>query len=174
VTKRLTSLLVVCAVAVIIGALWFGQGTADPGTLTGDAYLGEIRMFGFHFCPLGWASADGQLLPISAYPALFSLYGTTYGGDGRTTFALPDFRGRVPIHVGQAPGLPRYEQGEEGALRQATPQTDTDSAERDRETGPSAVLVGEALVEEEPLDDEPRYLAVRFCVCLQGIFPPRP
>jgi microcystin-dependent protein len=68
-------------------------------------YIGEIRLFGGNFAPVGWAFCDGSLLPISEYDALFALIGTTYGGDGQTTFAVPDLRGRVPIHMGGGPGL---------------------------------------------------------------------
>ena len=70
-----------------------------------EPFVGEIRMFAGNFAPRGWALADGQLLAISGNDALFSLYGTIYGGDGRTTFALPDLRGRIPIHAGTGPGL---------------------------------------------------------------------
>ena len=70
-----------------------------------DPFLGEISMFGGNFAPRGWAFCSGQLLSISQYSALFSLLGTTYGGDGRTTFALPDLRGRAAIHEGHGPGL---------------------------------------------------------------------
>jgi len=70
-----------------------------------EPFLGQIIMFGGNFAPRGWAFCDGQLLPISAYSALFSILGTTYGGDGRTTFALPDLRGRAAIHAGTGPGL---------------------------------------------------------------------
>ena len=65
-----------------------------------EPFLGQISIFGFDFAPRGWADCDGQLLPINQNQALFALLGTTYGGDGRTTFALPDLRGRVPIHFG--------------------------------------------------------------------------
>ena len=70
-----------------------------------ETFLGEIRMFAGNFAPTGWAFCQGQLLPIAQNQALFSLLGTTYGGDGRTTFALPDLRGRVPVGFGQGPGL---------------------------------------------------------------------
>ena len=70
-----------------------------------DPFIGEIRMFAGNFAPRGWAFCDGQLLAVSQNDALFSLFGTIYGGDGRTTFALPDLRGRVPIHQGTGPGL---------------------------------------------------------------------
>src|SRR2546430_1566683 len=66
-------------------------------------YVGEIRMFGASFAPAGWAMCDGALLPISEFETLFNLIGTTYGGDGQETFALPDFQGRIPIH--QGPGF---------------------------------------------------------------------
>ena len=70
-----------------------------------DPYVGEIRMFGGNFAPVGWLFCDGSLLPIAQYDTLFNLIGTTYGGDGQTTFALPDLRGRMPIHQGRGPGL---------------------------------------------------------------------
>jgi microcystin-dependent protein len=68
-------------------------------------YVGEIRLFGGNFPPAGWALCDGSLLPIAENETLFQLIGTTYGGDGQSTFALPDLRGRIPIHVGAGPGL---------------------------------------------------------------------
>lgn len=71
-------------------------------------YIGEIRMLGFGRTPNGWQACDGSLLPISEYDTLFVLIGTTYGGDGQTTFAVPDLRGRLPIHQGQGPGLSNY------------------------------------------------------------------
>jgi microcystin-dependent protein len=77
-----------------------------------DPFIGEIRMVGFNFPPRGWATCDGQLLAIASNTALFSILGTTYGGDGRVTFALPDLRGRTPIHKGQGPGLSSHSLGE--------------------------------------------------------------
>lgn len=76
-----------------------------------EPYVGEIRMFAGDFSPRGWAFCDGQLLAISQNDALFSLLGTVYGGDGRTTFGVPDLRGRVPVHAGTGPGLPQRRQG---------------------------------------------------------------
>ena len=70
-----------------------------------QAFIGMIALFGFNFAPREWAFCSGSILPIAQNTALFSLLGTTYGGDGRTTFGLPDLRGRAPIHFGQAPGL---------------------------------------------------------------------
>lgn len=81
-----------------------------------EPYLGQIMMFGGNFAIRGWALCNGQLLPISQYSALFSILGTTYGGDGRTTFALPDLRGRVAIHSGHGPGLSDYRLGERGGV----------------------------------------------------------
>lgn len=79
-----------------------------------EGFIGEIRMFAGNFAPRSWAFCDGQLLPINQNEALFSILGTTYGGDGRTTFALPDLRSRVAIHAGQGPGLSNYPQGAKG------------------------------------------------------------
>ena len=77
-----------------------------------DPFVAEIRIFPFNFAPRGWAWCDGQLLPISQNTALFSLLGTTYGGDGKSTFALPDLQGRAPMHPGQGPGLSLHDLGE--------------------------------------------------------------
>lgn len=85
-----------------------------------EPFLGQISMFGFNFAPLGWAFCDGQLMPIAKNTALFSLLGTTYGGDGRNTFRLPDLRGRVAIHPGNGPGLSKYVQGQKGGQEQVT------------------------------------------------------
>ena len=101
--------LTACLTALIAAALF--TFTA-PAAQAQEPFIGEIKMVGFTFCPRGWEHADGKLLPINQYQALFSLYGTTYGGDGRTTFALPDLRGRVPMHVGQGPGLSQRRQGD--------------------------------------------------------------
>jgi microcystin-dependent protein len=87
-----------------------------------EAYVGEIRMVGFNFAPIGWALCNGQILPISQNTALFSLLGTTYGGNGTTTFALPDLQNRTPIHKGQGPGLSPYSLGESGGASTVTLQ----------------------------------------------------
>ena len=79
-----------------------------------DPFVAEIRIFPFNFAPKGWAWCDGQLLPLSQNTALFSLLGTTYGGDGKSTFALPDLQGRAPMHPGQGPGLSLHDLGETG------------------------------------------------------------
>ena len=85
-----------------------------------DQFLGEIRAFGFNFAPVGWAICNGQLLPIAQNTALFSLLGTTYGGDGRVTFALPNLQGMVPIHAGQGPGLSPIDLGQTGGQTTVT------------------------------------------------------
>ena len=79
-----------------------------------EAFIAEIRIFGFNFAPRGWAFCDGQILPIVQNTALFSLLGVNYGGDGRSTFALPDLRGRFALHQGQGPGLSQRFLGETG------------------------------------------------------------
>jgi microcystin-dependent protein len=85
-----------------------------------EPFLGEVRMFAGSFAPLGWALCNGQLLSISQNDALFALMGTTYGGDGQVTFALPDFRGRVPVHQGQGPGLPAFIMGQAAGQESVT------------------------------------------------------
>ena len=85
-----------------------------------DPFIGQILMFAGNFAPRGWALCDGQLLPIAQNQALFSILGTTYGGDGRTTFALPDLRGRVAVHPGTGPGLSAYRLGQEGGTEAVT------------------------------------------------------
>lgn len=79
-----------------------------------DPFVAEIRIFPFNFAPKGWAWCDGQLLPLSQNTALFSLLGTTYGGNGKSNFALPNLQGRAPMHPGQGPGLSLHDLGEAG------------------------------------------------------------
>jgi microcystin-dependent protein len=79
-----------------------------------DPFVAEIRIFPFNFAPRGWAFCDGQLLPLSQNTALFSLLGTTYGGNGKSNFALPDMQGNAPMHPGQGPGLSLHDLGETG------------------------------------------------------------
>ncbi|PKV49356.1 microcystin-dependent protein [Aquimarina sp. MAR_2010_214] len=83
-----------------------------------EPFLGQIQPFGFNFAPRGWNKCDGQLLAISQYSALFSLLGTTFGGDGRTSFGLPDLRGRSIVHIGHGPGLSTISWGERGGIEQ--------------------------------------------------------
>ncbi len=88
--------------------------------MASEPFIGEIKMFGGNFAPRGYAFCDGQLLSISSNSALFSILGTTYGGDGRTTFGLPDLRGRVAIHEGDGPGLTNRRLGERGGTETVT------------------------------------------------------
>jgi microcystin-dependent protein len=84
-------------------------------------YIGEIRLFGGSFAPAGWALCQGQLMPISQNDTLFNLIGTTYGGDGQETFAIPNLSGRVPVHQGQGPGISQsYQIGEMAGVEQVT------------------------------------------------------
>ncbi|MDT7542416.1 MAG: hypothetical protein QOE33_2320 [Acidobacteriota bacterium] len=85
-----------------------------------DPFVAEIRIFPFNFAPKGWAFCDGQLLPLSQNTALFSLLGTTYGGDGKSTFALPNMQGNAPMHPGQGPGLSLHDLGETGGSETVT------------------------------------------------------
>ena len=85
-----------------------------------DPFVAEIRIFPFNFPPKGWAWCNGQIMPISQNTALFSLLGTTYGGDGKSTFALPDLEGRAPMHPGQGPGLSQHDLGETGGFDTVT------------------------------------------------------
>lgn len=87
-------------------------------------FVGQVMLFAGNFAPRGWALCDGQLLPISSYTALFSIIGTTYGGDGKTTFALPDLRGRCPIHMGHGSGLSSRSIGSKGGQEDVTLTTD--------------------------------------------------
>jgi microcystin-dependent protein len=106
-TKRLIATALVLATSV-------SAASAD------EPFVGEIRTFGFGFCPRGWAALDGQLLAISTNDALFSLLGTIYGGDGRTTFGLPDMRGRIAVHTGNGPGLTSRPMGQKSGTETVT------------------------------------------------------
>lgn len=99
----------VCVAGLLAG---FGGASSASAQAT-DPYLGQIMQVGFNFCPKGWAETNGQVLPVAQVPALFALLGTTYGGNGVTSFALPDLRGRVAVHSGQGPGLAPVTQGQQ-------------------------------------------------------------
>ena len=109
-----------------------------------EPYQGEIRAFGMTFCPRGWLEANGDMLPVTEYSALFSLLGTIYGGDGRTTFALPDLRGRSVVGKGEGSGLPPYSIGRRSTLNYH------DSG------GPTT-----------------GQLAVTYCIAVSGLYPSR-
>lgn len=94
-----------------IGAMALFNVAPGIATAGNEPFIGEINYVAFNYAPQGWAKCDGQLLPINQHTAVFSLLGTAYGGDGRTTFGLPDMRGRVPVHQGQVPGGSSFEMG---------------------------------------------------------------
>ena len=133
-----------------------------------DQFLGEIRMFAGNFAPRGWAFCDGQLLSIARNSALFSILGTTYGGDGRTTFALPDLRGRSPIHAGAGSGLSRYNLGQKGGSESI--QTRTINVPSSASRGTMEIKVP---VEDIFINNQPPYLTVHYIIAIQGIFPSR-
>lgn len=109
ITLRTPRLLTRSALLMGVGLLTAGAAQA---TCSGEPMLGSICVVTYNFCPRGFADAAGQLLPIQQHTALFSLMGTTFGGNGQTTFALPDLRGRTPVGVGQGPGLSSVTEGE--------------------------------------------------------------
>ena len=111
--------------ASALAILAAGAVTGAPAKAQMDPFLGQIAVVGFNFCPRGWAQANGQLLAISSNTALFSLLGTTYGGDGRTTFGLPDLQGRSAIGVGNGPGLSPITWGERGGTESITQTVNT-------------------------------------------------
>jgi microcystin-dependent protein len=109
--------------AALGAALLARPAQASPTQITSDprfAYIGEIMLVPYTFAPEGWLNCDGSLLSISQYDTLYSLLGTTYGGDGVQTFGLPDLRGRAPIHRGQGPGLSNHQLGQMGGQESAT------------------------------------------------------
>lgn len=164
-----------------------------------EPFVGEIIVGPYNFAPKGFAECNGQLLPISQNTALFSLLGTNYGGDGKSTFGLPNLQDRVAIGVGQGPGLtPRFE-GETGGLdtvtlteAQTPPHTHTLNASNAgmalskapggklyaATTQPTygtgaPVAVPGAMPATQPHENRPPQLAVKYFIALQGIFPPR-
>jgi microcystin-dependent protein len=119
-----------------------------------NPFVAEIRIFGFNFAPKGWAFCDGQIMPISQNTALFSLLGTTYGGDGKSNFALPNLQGSVPMHPGQGPGLSLHNLGETGGSDTVTllesempthSHTMTASGQDATVNGPSGQLVANGI-----------------------------
>lgn len=165
-----------------------------------NPFLGQIMMFGGNFAPRGWAFCEGQLLAISSHSALFSILGTIYGGDGRTTFALPDLRGRVAIQQGNGPGLSSRPLGARGGVEQNSISTlhmpthnhtvgvPTSSALAE-ESAPGALGAASIYAEEanstypgvtvnhtggnQPVNNIQPVLAVYYIIALQGIYPSR-
>lgn len=129
--------------------------------------LGQIAMFAGNFAPRGWAFCDGTLLPVSQNSALFSLLGTTYGGDGRTTFALPDLRGRVAVHEGTGPGLNPIRLGQKWGEEQVSISPQTVQV-----TQASSGNMAISSLPSEVTTMQPS-LAVNYIIALQGVYPSR-
>jgi microcystin-dependent protein len=169
-----------------------------------DPFVAEIRIFPFNFAPKGWAWCNGQLLPLSQNTALFSLLGTTYGGDGKSNFALPNMQGNAPMHPGQGPGLSLHDLGETGGSETVslleseipahshgllgvddngtfkTPGNMIFAGGNQMYLNPAAVntsLSPQVLAPaggDQPHNNMQPYLTLNFCIALQGVFPPRP
>lgn len=167
-----------------------------------DPFLGEIRPVPYNFAPVGWAFCQGQILPISQNTALFALLGTTYGGNGTTTFALPDLRGRIPVGRGQGPGLTAITLGEEGGVEDVTLATNqlpahshvapasgvlatsyTPGGQLPANTSRNvygaastpnlaADTIGQA-GGSQPHNNLQPFTVINYVIALQGIFPPR-
>lgn len=172
-----------------------------------EAYLGQIMLVAFNYAPRNWALCNGAILPIAQNQALFALLGTNYGGDGVTTFALPDLRGRLPVHRGQGPGLGNYVIGQVGGVEtvtltalnlpkhnhmvtavnananQGTPGGGIWAIEATAQypvysstTPPDSVMNPGALGTaggNQPHSNLQPYLAMNYCICTAGLFPPR-
>ncbi len=167
-----------------------------------EPFLSEVKMVGFDFAPRGWAFCDGQILPINQNQSLYSLLGTTYGGDGRTSFGLPDLRGRTPVHFDST-----IWQGQKGGEESHTLTTaempqhahsssaNTATGDQGSDTSPTNNVLASQARRELPIYGQPAnltrlspvantgggqphenmqpFLAVRFCIALQGVFPSR-
>ena len=129
-----------------------------------DPFVGEVRMVGFNFEPVGWLTCDGRILQVSQYQALFSLLGNIYGGNGTSTFALPDLRGRVPLHLGQGTGLTSRKLGDKGGSRSVVivPKL------ADFTPGTQGIATGAS----GDSNLQP-FTAVNFIISYEGIYPPR-
>lgn len=163
-----------------------------------EPFLSEIRIFAFGFPPKGWAFCNGQLLPINQNQALFALLGTTYGGDGRTTFALPDYRDRAPVHVGSGHALGEAGGATSHTLVMTELPAHSHAALASSSTGDDPNPAGHVLASPlslsyrqpdalvalapgtianvgagQPHPNTQPFLTLRFCIALQGIFPSR-
>ena len=169
-----------------------------------EPFLAEIKIVGFNFAPRGWAFCDGQLLPINQNQSLYSLLGTTYGGDGSSSFALPDLRGRVPIHEGSNDTGGNHTLGSKGGeeshvlnsveMPQHTHNVQASTVEGDTNSPAGNVLASSAQTYRNPAgtslvpmhtstfansgggqahENMQPFLAVTFCIALQGLFPSR-
>ncbi len=166
-----------------------------------EPFVGQLMCVGFNFAPRGWALCQGQLISISQNTALFSLLGTMYGGDGRTTFGLPDLRGRIPLGSGQGPGLQSYQQGEQGGVEAVTvtgatlpshshgvsgaegEATESNPAGATLATGGSyassansqmsAAMIAPSGGGSQPHDNHQPYVVINWIIATDGTFPSR-
>jgi microcystin-dependent protein len=162
-----------------------------------EPFLAEVRIVGFNFAPRGWAFCDGQILPINQNQSLYSLLGTTYGGDGRTSFALPDLRGRTPIHVGNGHSQGQKSGEEFHPLSAAEMPQHTHTAKASSSSGNTPIPQGNVLASANNLYSDPAsltdlragtvanagggqahdnmqpFLALNFVIALRGLFPSR-
>ncbi|MDF1696819.1 MAG: tail fiber protein [Saprospiraceae bacterium] len=164
-----------------------------------DPFIGQVILFGGNFAPRGWSFCEGQLLAISSHSALFSILGTIYGGDGRTTFGLPDLRGRIAIQAGRGPGLTDYSLGERGGTERNThtianmpshnhvvsvPTSNAAGTEPSGVLGAAAIYAEEAnssyagvtvthTGNQQPVNNMQPYLAVNYIIALVGVYPSR-
>ena|SRR5438128_8975221 len=165
-------------------------------------FIGQITLFAGNFAPRGWAFCNGQLLSIAQNTALFSILGTTYGGNGQTTFALPDLRGRVPVHAGQGPGLSNYDLGQQGGAESVTlttaqmpahthPANANDSAATTNRPGGGVPARGGSYADapdgsttldpaavgsaggDQPHTNVQPYTTLNYIIAIEGIFPSR-
>lgn len=190
----------VTCVVIAAGMALSGFAAGEARAQAQDPCIGQLMLFGGNFCPRGWAAAEGQTLSIASNTALFSIYGTTYGGNGQTTFNLPDLRGRAPIHAGQGPGLPPYALGQQSGSPTATLQSQnlpshTHAVMATDEDGSLAEPGGNVLATEQnaygpagganvamapnmiapsgnnqPFSVQDPILAMQWCVAMQGVF----
>jgi microcystin-dependent protein len=167
-----------------------------------EPFIGEIRIVSFGRIPQGWMACDGRLLQIARYPDFYAILGATYGGNGTTTFALPDLRGRTPVHRGEGPGLPAVAIGEKGGVETVTLEerhlpahshgiavtgspgntaqpasarwaaTGIDPAYATASSGAMGPVVGTAGA-SQPHENMPPYQVVLFIIAFQGLFPQR-
>ena len=146
---------------------------SDDGTVRSgaDPFIGEVGLFATNFAPRGWEFCDGQLVPIAQNTALFSILGTTYGGDGRTTFGLPDLRGRTAIGPRTGPGLSTQRLGQKGGVEDVT-LTGAQMPSHDHTLPPSSDTTGSTGGVQSHTNMQP-YLALNYIIALQGIYPSR-
>lgn len=133
-----------------------------------DMMISQIFEMGSSFCPRGSVRLDGQLLAVNSNMALFSLLGTTYGGDGRTTFGIPDMRGRSPVHAGRGPGLNDIRLGNKGGTEYSSVNPGGGNAQVNDKLFTGANKISTSVSNRDP------YMAITYCMATQGIFPSRP